>query len=159
MTTESTRLAAGTPAPGFSLPDHDGNLVSLSDFSGTKVILYFYPAAMTPGCTTQACDFRDQLGALQSEGYAVLGVSRDTPEKLSKFRDKEGLTFPLLSDPNHEVHEAYGTWGEKNLYGKQVVGVIRSTFVIGEDGSISLPLYAVKATGHVTSLRKKLGLD
>ncbi|MBH0008797.1 thioredoxin-dependent thiol peroxidase [Salinibacterium sp. UTAS2018] len=159
MTTESSRLANGTPAPGFTLPDQDGNLVSLSDFSGKKVILYFYPAAMTPGCTKQACDFRDQLGSLQSEGYVVLGVSRDTPEKLTKFREQEALTFPLLSDPDHEVHEAYGAWGEKNLYGKQVVGVIRSTFVIDEQGTISLPLYAVKATGHVASLRKKLGLD
>ncbi|MGV8857692.1 thioredoxin-dependent thiol peroxidase [Rhodoglobus sp.] len=159
MTTESTRLAAGTPAPSFSLLDHDGKLVSLSDFSGKKVILYFYPAAMTPGCTKQACDFRDQLGSLQSEGYVVLGVSRDTPEKLTKFREQESLTFPLLSDPEHEVHEAYGAWGEKNLYGKQVTGVIRSTFVIDEAGTITLPLYAVKATGHVASLRKKLGLD
>ena len=159
MTTESTRLAAGTPAPAFSIPDQDGNLVSLSDFSGKKVILYFYPAAMTPGCTTQACDFRDQLGALQSEGYVVLGVSRDTLEKLTKFRKQEALTFPLLSDPDHEVHEVYGAWGEKNLYGKQVVGVIRSTFVIDEAGAITLPLYAVKATGHVASLRKKLWLD
>jgi peroxiredoxin Q/BCP len=158
MTTESTRLAAGSPAPHFSLRDHNGNLVSLSDFSGKKVILYFYPAAMTPGCTTQACDFRDQLGSLQSEGYVVLGVSRDTPEKLTTFREQEGLTFPLLSDPEHTVHEAYGAWGEKNLYGKQVVGVIRSTFVIDETGAITLPLYAVKATGHVASLRKKLGL-
>ncbi|MGV8913463.1 MAG: thioredoxin-dependent thiol peroxidase [Rhodoglobus sp.] len=159
MTTESIRLAAGTTAPSFSTPDHDGNLVSLSDFSGKKVILYFYPAAMTPGCTKQACDFRDQLGSLQSEGYVVLGVSRDTPEKLTKFRDQEALTFPLLSDPDHEIHETYGAWGEKNLYGKQVVGVIRSTFVIDEAGTITLPLYAVKATGHVASLRKKLGLD
>ena len=159
MTTESTRLATGTPAPGFSMPDQDGNLVSLSDFSGKKVILYFYPAAMTPGCTTEACDFRDQLGSLQSQGYVVLGVSRDTPEKLTTFREQERLTFPLLSDPDHEVHEEYGAWGEKNLYGKQVVGVIRSTFVIDENGAITLPLYAVKATGHVASLRKKLGLD
>lgn len=159
MTTESTRLAAGTAAPGFSLPDHDGNLVSLNDFSGKKVILYFYPAAMTPGCTKQACDFRDQLGSLQSEGYVVLGISRDSPEKLTKFREAEALTFPLLSDPDHKIHEAYGAYGEKNLYGKQVVGVIRSTFVIDETGMITLPLYAVKATGHVASLRKKLGLD
>ncbi len=159
MTTESTRLAAGTPAPGFSMPDQDGNMVSLSDFSGKKVILYFYPAAMTPGCTTEACDFRDQLGSLQSQGYVVLGVSRDTPEKLTTFREQERLTFPLLSDPDHEVHEMYGAWGEKNLYGKQVVGVIRSTFVVDENGAITLPLYSVKATGHVASLRKKLGLD
>jgi len=159
MTTEPTQLAAGTPAPNFSMPDQDGNLVSLTDFSGKKVILYFYPAAMTPGCTTQACDFRDQLGSLQSEGYVVLGVSRDTPEKLTKFREQEALTFPLLSDPDHEVHAVYGAWGEKNLYGKQVVGVIRSTFVIDEAGAITLPLYSVKATGHVASLRKKLGLD
>ncbi|TQO20814.1 peroxiredoxin Q/BCP [Rhodoglobus vestalii] len=158
MTTDPTRLAAGTPAPSFSMPDHDGNLVSLGDFAGKKVILYFYPAAMTPGCTTQACDFRDQLGSLQSEGYVVLGVSRDASQKLAKFREQEALTFPLLSDPDHVVHEAYGAWGEKNLYGKKVVGVIRSTFVIDESATISLPLYAVKATGHVASLRKKLGL-
>ena len=158
MTTENTRLTAGSPAPEFSLPDQNNTLVSLSDFAGKKVILYFYPAAMTPGCTTQACDFRDQLGSLQSDGYAVLGVSRDTPDKLTEFREQEGLTFPLLSDPDHGVHEAYGAWGEKNLYGKQVVGVIRSTFVIDEVGAITLPLYAVKATGHVASLRKKRGL-
>ncbi|MGV8876808.1 MAG: thioredoxin-dependent thiol peroxidase [Rhodoglobus sp.] len=158
MTTENTRLTAGSPAPEFSLPDQNNSLVSLSDFAGKKVILYFYPAAMTPGCTTQACDFRDQLSSLQSEGYVVVGISRDTPEKLTEFRRLESLTFALLSDPDHRVHEAYGAWGEKNLYGKQVVGVIRSTFVIGEDGAIVLPMYAVKATGHVASLRKKLGL-
>lgn len=152
------RLEAGTAAPAFTLADKDGKAVSLGDFAGRKVILYFYPEAMTEGCTKQACDFRDNLNSLKSAGYSVIGISRDEPEKLRKFAETEGLNFTLLSDPDRVVHEAYGVWGEKNLYGKTVVGVIRSTFVIDENGVITLPLYAVKATGHVAALRKKLGL-
>ncbi|MDH6181636.1 peroxiredoxin Q/BCP [Microbacteriaceae bacterium SG_E_30_P1] len=154
----TARLEPGDTAPDFTLTDESGAEVSLHDFRGQKVILYFYPEAMTEGCTKQACDFRDNLSSLKSEGYTVLGVSRDEPAKLAKFREKDGLNFALLSDPDRTVHEAYGTWGEKNLYGKQVVGVIRSTFVIDENGVITLALYSVKATGHVAMLRKKLGL-
>ncbi|CAN5352854.1 thioredoxin-dependent thiol peroxidase [soil metagenome] len=153
------RLEAGATAPDFTLTDQDGASVSLSDFRGQKVIVYFYPEAMTPGCETQACDFRDNLNSLKGAGYTVLGVSRDDTAKLAEFRDKDGLNFELLSDPDRAVHEQYGTWGEKNLYGKTVTGVIRSTFVIDENGAVVLPLYGVKATGHVASLRKKLGID
>ena len=123
------------------------------------MILYFYPAAMTPGCTTQACDFRDNLNSLKSAGYTVLGVSQDDPAKLAEFEQSDGLNFPLLSDPDLAVHERYGAWGEKSLYGKTVIGVIRSTFVLDEEGVITHALYNVKATGHVAMLRKKLGLD
>jgi peroxiredoxin Q/BCP len=154
----STRLEAGQAAPAFTLPDQDGKHVSLSDFSGKNVIIYFYPAAMTPGCTTQACDFRDSLASLQAAGYVVLGISKDTPAKLKKFEEKEGLTFPLLSDPDLTVHNAYAAFGEKSMYGKIVQGVIRSTFVVAPDGTLSHALYNVKATGHVASLRSKLGL-
>ena len=153
------RLVAGAAAPDFTLTDQDGASVSLADYRGQKVILYFYPEAMTEGCTKQACDFRDNLNSLKSAGYTVLGVSRDDPAKLAKFRDVDGLNFELLSDPDRSVHELYATWGEKNLYGKTVTGVIRSTFVIDEEGKVTLPLYGVKATGHVASLRKKLGID
>jgi peroxiredoxin Q/BCP len=121
------------------------------------VIVYFYPAAMTPGCTKQACDFRDSLASLNSAGITVLGISPDKPAKLARFREKEGLTFPLLSDPDHAALEAYGAWGEKKLYGKVTVGVIRSTFVVGPDGRIEKALYAVKATGHVARLRAEIG--
>lgn len=152
-------LAPGTAAPDFTLEDQDGTPVSLHELRGHPVILYFYPAAMTPGCTTEACDFRDSLGPLQGAGYTVVGVSRDTPEKLRDFRARDGLTFPLLSDPDHAVHEAYGAWGEKMNYGKKVEGVIRSTFVIDERGEIQQALYNVKATGHVARLRKTLGID
>jgi peroxiredoxin Q/BCP len=155
----STRLEAGTTAPTFSLSDKDGATLSLGDFAGKKVVLYFYPAASTPGCTTQACDFRDNLASLASAGYQVLGVSKDTGDALRQFADEQSLTFPLLSDPDLTVHEAYGTYGEKSMYGKTVTGVIRSTFVIDEDGMLEHALYNVKATGHVASLRKKLGLD
>lgn len=157
--TDSTRLAAGDTAPRFTLTDQDGASVSLADFAGSKVVVYFYPAAMTPGCTTQACDFRDNLGSLASAGYRVLGVSKDAPAKLKKFQEHDAVNFPLLSDTGLEVHRAYGAWGEKNLYGKIVTGVLRSTFVIDEAGIIQLALYNVKATGHVASLRKKLGID
>ena len=159
MTDTSARLAAGTAAPAFTLDDQDGTAVSLSDFAGKPVIVYFYPAASTPGCTTEACDFRDSINSLKSAGYQVLGVSRDEAPALQKFRDEQNLNFPLLSDPDLAVHNAYGAWGEKSLYGKTVTGVLRSTFVIGEDGTVTLPLYNVKATVHVASLRKKLGLD
>jgi peroxiredoxin Q/BCP len=154
----TTRLEAGQAAPAFTLPDQNGNNVSLADYAGKSVILYFYPAAMTPGCTTQACDFRDSLASLQGAGYAVLGISKDTPAKLKKFEEKEGLTFPLLSDPDLTVHNAYAAFGEKSMYGKTVQGVIRSTFVVAPDGKLSHALYNVKATGHVASLRSKLCL-
>ena len=154
----TTRLEAGQQAPTFTLPDQNGNPVSLSDYAGKKVILYFYPAASTPGCTKQACDFRDSLASLSASGYVVLGVSKDAPAKLKKFETNEALTFPLLSDPELTVHNAYTTYGEKSMYGKTVMGVIRSTFVIDEAGKIELPLYNVKATGHVASLKGKLGL-
>jgi peroxiredoxin Q/BCP len=154
-----TKLEIGTKAPAFSLKDQDGASVSLSDFDGQKVIVYFYPAAGTPGCTTQACDFRDNINSLKSAGYQVLGVSKDKVEDLNKFQAEQGLNFPLLSDLDLEVHNAYGAYGEKNLYGKLVTGVLRSTFVLDEAGTIELALYNVKATGHVASLRKKLGVD
>jgi len=155
----TTRLEPGTPAPDFSLLDQDGRSVSLADLRGRKVILYFYPAAMTPGCTTQACDFRDSIASLQGAGYTVIGVSRDEPAKLKRFQERDALSFELLSDPDHAVHTRYGVWGEKMNYGKVVEGVIRSTFVIDEQGVITLAQYNVKATGHVARLRKALGLD
>jgi thioredoxin-dependent peroxiredoxin len=151
------RLAPGDQAPGFTLPDADGHPVSLSSYRGQRVIVYFYPAAMTPGCTKEACDFRDNLAGLGSQGIAVLGISPDQPAKLAKFRDKEGLTFPLLSDPDRAVLQAYGAYGEKKLYGKTTVGVIRSTFVIGADGVIEKAMYGVKATGHVARLLTEVG--
>lgn len=147
------------PAPDFSLLDQDGQRVSLADLRGRKTVLYFYPAAMTPGCTTQACDFRDSIASLEGAGYQVVGVSRDEPAKLAAFRERDGLTFPLLSDPDHAVHDAYGAWGEKTNYGKVIEGVLRSTFVIDEDGTIALAQYNVKATGHVARLRRLLGID
>ena len=153
------RLSPGDPAPDFTLPDADGSPVSLQDLRGRKVVLYAYPAASTPGCTTQACDFRDSLASLKGAGYEVLGLSPDKPEKLASFRDAEGLTFPLLSDPSKEVLTAYGAYGEKSLYGKTVVGVIRSTFVIDETGTVSAASYGVKAKGHVAKLRRDLGID
>jgi thioredoxin-dependent peroxiredoxin len=152
----SERLSPGDPAPDFTLPDADGKPVSLADSRGRTVIVYFYPAAGTPGCTKQACDFRDSLAELNGAGTDVIGISPDKPAKLAKFRDEEGLTFPLLSDPDREVLTAWGAYGEKKLYGKTVTGVIRSTFVIGPDGTVQQALYNVKATGHVASLRKKL---
>jgi peroxiredoxin Q/BCP len=154
-----TRLEPGATAPAFSLKDADGNTVALKDFKGKKVIVYFYPAAMTPGCTKQACDFRDSLASLTTQGYVVLGISPDKPEKLAKFRDRDELTFPLLSDIDKKTLEAYGAYGEKTMYGKKVVGVIRSTFVVDEKGKIAVAQYNVKATGHVAKLRKDLGLD
>jgi peroxiredoxin Q/BCP len=158
-TMTGTKLEAGETAPAFALEDQDGTLVSLADFAGKKTIVYFYPAASTPGCTTEACDFRDNINSLKSAGYQVLGVSKDELPALKKFRDEQGLNFPLLSDPSLDVHKEYGAYGEKSLYGKTVTGTIRSTFVVDENGKIQLPLYNVKATGHVANLRKKLGLD
>jgi peroxiredoxin Q/BCP len=152
------RLAAGDPAPDFTLPDADGKPVSLAEFRGRRVIVYFYPAASTPGCTKQACDFRDTLDSFAAEGFAVLGISPDKPAKLAKFRDNQKLSFPLLSDPDRQVLTAYGTYGEKKLYGKTMLGVIRSTFVIDADGKVELAQYGVKATGHVAKLRRDLGL-
>lgn len=157
--TPSPRLAPGDQAPEFTLPDADGQDVALSDLRGRKVVLYAYPAAATPGCTTQACDFRDSLAALQAAGYAVVGLSPDPPGKLAAFRDAESLTFPLLSDPDKQVLSAYGAYGEKKLYGKTVVGVIRSTFVLDEDGVVQRAAYNVKATGHVAKLRRELAID
>ena len=154
-----SKLEAGESAPGFSLSDKDGNTVSLADYAGKKVIVYFYPAASTPGCTTQACDFRDNMASLQAEGYSVLGVSKDELPALQKFAEDEHLGFPLLSDPDLAVHNAYGAYGEKSMYGKTVTGVLRSTFVVDEQGTLEHALYNVKAAGHVASLRKKLGLD
>ena len=152
------RLAPGDQAPDFTLPDADGTPVSLADHRGRKVIVYFYPAAGTPGCTKQACDFRDSLAELGGAGLDVLGISPDKPAKLARFRDAEGLTFPLLSDPERAVLTAWGAYGEKMSYGKQTVGVIRSTFVVDEEGKIEQALYNVKATGHVAALRKKLSV-
>ena len=152
------RLAPGDEAPDFTLPDADGNPVSLSSLRGQRVIVYFYPAAMTPGCTKQACDFRDNLADLNHAGLAVLGISPDAPAKLAKFREKEHIAFPLLSDPDKSALTAYGAYGEKQNYGKTVMGVIRSTFVVDPEGKIEKALYAVKATGHVDRLRKELGV-
>jgi len=152
----ATQLKAADPAPDFTLPDADGNPVSLSDFRGRRVIVYFYPAAMTPGCTTEACDFRDNLAELNGTGVAVIGISPDPVEKLAQFRAQESLTFPLLSDPDKKVLNAYGAYGEKNNYGKVVLGVIRSTFVVDPDGKIEQAQYNVKATGHVAKLRREL---
>jgi peroxiredoxin Q/BCP len=152
-----TRLEPGDIAPDFTLPDADGHQVSLASLRGRRVIIYFYPAAMTPGCTKQACDFRDSNADLSDAGFTVIGISPDGPAKLARFRDTEKLTFPLLSDPDRTVLAAYGAYGEKMLYGKKTVGVIRSTFVVGADGRIERAYYAVKATGHVARLRKDLG--
>ena len=151
-------LEAGSLAPDFTLPDKDGKAHSLSDYRGQKVILYFYPAASTPGCTTQACDFRDNMASLQAAGYVVLGLSKDKLPALQKFALNENLGFPLLSDEDLTVHNAYGAFGEKSMYGKTIMGVIRSTFVVDENGVLAHALYNVKATGHVEMLRKRLGL-
>ena len=153
-----TRLSVGDTAPLFTLPDADGQDVSLSDFRGRKVVVYFYPAASTPGCTKQACDFRDNLAELNEAGFDVVGISPDKPAKLAAFRDAQGLSFPLLGDPSRSVLEAYGAFGEKLMYGKKVTGVIRSTFVVDEDGKIAEAQYNVKATGHVAKLRRDLSV-
>jgi thioredoxin-dependent peroxiredoxin len=156
--TDNVRLSPGDPAPDFTSPDADGKPVSLSDYRGQSVVVYFYPAAGTPGCTKQACDFRDNLTELDTAGFAVLGISPDPPVKLAKFRDTEGVQFPLLSDVDRSVLTAYGAYGEKQMYGKTVTGVIRSTFVIDAQGRIDKALYNVRATGHVAKLRKDLGV-
>jgi thioredoxin-dependent peroxiredoxin len=157
--TETTRLAPGDPAPDFTLTTDTGETLSLADLAGRRVVLYAYPAAMTPGCTTQACDFRDSLQSLNAAGVTVVGISPDSPAKLAKFRERDHLTFPLVSDPDRSVLSAYGAYGEKQNYGKTVLGVIRSTFVIGPDGHIEKAFYNVKATGHVAKLRRDLGID
>lgn len=154
-----SKLQPGDAAPDFTLTDADDNEVSLESFRGRRVILYFYPAAMTPGCTKQACDFRDNLGELTERGFVVLGVSKDKPAKLRQFRERDALTFPLLSDTDLDVHKAYGAYGEKTNYGKTIMGVIRSTFVIDPDGKMEKALYNVKATGHVARLTKELGIS
>ncbi|OWA15374.1 thioredoxin-dependent thiol peroxidase [Streptomyces sp. CS227] len=154
----SERLKPGDTAPAFTLPDADGNEVSLASHQGRKVIVYFYPAALTPGCTKQACDFTDNLEALAGAGYDVIGVSPDKPEKLAKFREKENLKVTLVGDPSKETLAAYGAFGEKKLYGKTVTGVIRSTVVVGEDGTVEQAFYNVKATGHVAKIMRDLGV-
>ena len=153
------RLVPGAVAPEFTLTDDAGTPVSSGDFRGRKVIVYFYPAAMTPGCTKQACDFTESLDSLQAHGYTVVGISPDKPEKLAKFRERDGLKITLLSDPDREVMKAWGAFGEKMMYGKKVTGVIRSTFVVDESGTIEHAWYNVKATGHVAKLRRDLGLQ
>ena len=154
-----TRFEPGDTAPDFTLTDSTGAQVSLSDYRGQRVVVYFYPAAMTPGCTTQACDFRDSLDALTAQGIVVLGISPDTPEKLATFAERDGITYPLLSDPDKEVLTAWGAFGEKKNYGKVVQGVIRSTVVVDAEGTVELAQYNVKATGHVARLRKALKID
>jgi len=156
--TEQQKLSPGDTAPEFALTDADGNRVALADYRGKSVVVYFYPAASTPGCTKEACDFRDNLAELNDAGFEVLGISPDQPAKLAAFRDAEQLTFPLLSDPDKEVMAAWGAFGEKKNYGKVVQGVIRSTFVVDPDGTISSAQYNVKATGHVDRLRKQIGV-
>ncbi len=155
----SQRLATGDSAPDFTLSDAGGNSVTLSSLRGRKVVVYFYPAAATPGCTTEACDFRDNLASLDAAGYSVLGISPDPVGKLASFVEKEALTFPLLSDEDHGVAEAYGAWGEKKNYGKTYEGLIRSTVVVDEAGDVALAQYNVRATGHVAKLRRDLGID
>jgi thioredoxin-dependent peroxiredoxin len=155
---QTPRLEVGDKAPSFSLSDANGNKVSLNDYRGRKVIVYFYPAASTPGCTKEACDFRDSLGELADAGFDVVGISPDKPEKLAKFRDNEKLTFPLLSDPDRTVLTAWGAYGEKKMYGKTVQGVIRSTFVVDEKGKVEVAQYNIKATGHVAKLRRDLSV-
>ena len=153
------RLTAGDTAPDFTLPTADGGSVTLSDLRGQHVVVYFYPAAGTPGCTKQACDFRDSLASLQGHGYRVVGVSPDPVPALARFAEAEDLTFPLASDPDKTVLEAWGAWGEKSLYGKTVTGVIRSTVVVDPQGTVELAQYNVKATVHVAKLRRDLGID
>ena len=153
-----SKLEKGDKAPAFKLLDSEENEISSESFESQKTILYFYPAAGTPGCTNQACDFRDNLNSLKSLGYSVIGVSPDKPAKLAKFKEKEGLNFPMLSDPENEVQKLYGAYGLKQMYGKEYEGVIRSTFVIDEDGKIAHAFYNVKAKGHVEMLRKQMGI-
>lgn len=154
-------LSVGDTAPEFSLPGPDGEQVSLAwlrERSVKGVVVYFYPKASTPGCTKEACDFRDSLAAWREAGYEVVGVSPDSPAAVARFTEKQSLPFPLLSDPEHEVLEAWGAWGEKKNYGRVYTGVIRSTVVVDRDGKVALALYNVKATGHVDRLRRELGV-
>ena len=153
------RLAVGDTAPDLTLPSSTGEEVTLQDLRGRSVVVYFYPAAGTPGCTTQACDFRDSLASLTAAGYAVLGVSPDSPEKLARFAQDEALTYPLLADPEHRALEAWGAWGEKTSYGRTSTGVIRSTVVVDPEGKVALAQYNVRAKGHVAKLRRDLGID
>lgn len=153
-----SKLIEGQPAPDFTLPDSTGRDVSLSDYRGRHLVVFFYPAAMTPGCTTEACDFRDSLAPLRAAGYEVVGISPDKPEKQARFIEKHDLTYPLLCDVDREVMTAWGAYGEKKLYGKTVTGVVRSTVVVAPDGTVELARYNVKATGHVAALTKALGL-
>lgn len=155
----TTRLEPGDPAPDFALTTDTGETLRLADLAGERVVLYAYPSAMTPGCTTQACDFRDSLQSLKAAGLTVVGISPDSQAKLATFRERDNLNFPLLSDPDKSVLTEYGAYGEKTNYGKTVMGVIRSTFVIGPDGRIEKAFYNVKATGHVAKLRRDLGID
>jgi peroxiredoxin Q/BCP len=155
----TARLAVGDDAPDFTLPASTGGDFTLSQLRGRRVVVYFYPAASTPGCTTQACDFRDSLASLTAAGYAVVGISPDPMPKLATFTQTEHLTFPLLSDVDHKVLQEYGAWGERTLYGRTVTGVIRSTVVVDADGKVALAQYNVKATGHVAKLRRDLGID
>jgi peroxiredoxin len=155
----TVQLEPGDAAPTFTLPTADGDQISLDDLRGSKVILYFYPAAMSAGCTREACDFRDNLGSLKGAGYTVLGISPDEPDKLIEFREREALTYPLLADRAGQVHASYGAWGEKTVGGRTVTGSIRSTFVIDEDGQIELAMYNVQPIGHVKELRRMLGVD
>jgi peroxiredoxin Q/BCP len=155
----TNRLSPGDPAPDFTLTSDTGEQVRLKDLRGQKVIVYFYPAAMTPGCTKEACDFTDSLDSLKGAGYEVLGISPDKPEKLAKFRERDHLTITLLSDPSKQTLASYGAFGEKKMYGKTVEGVIRSTFVVDEQGKVDVAQYNVKATGHVAKLRRDLGID
>ncbi len=158
----TARLTQGSKAPAVSLPDSDGNTVNLSDFAGSSVVLYFYPAAMTPGCTTQAVDFSAAVGDLADAGYNVIGVSPDSVKRLEQFKEKSDVGFPLLSDPDRVALDAYGAYGTKKLYGKEIEGVLRSTFVIDVDdageGTVRVAQYNVKATGHVAKLRRELGV-
>ncbi|OIH82241.1 peroxiredoxin [Arthrobacter sp. UCD-GKA] len=158
-TAEAVRLSAGDSAPNFTLTDARGQELALSSLRGKKTIVYFYPAASTPGCTKQACDFRDSLESLASAGYQVVGISPDAPAKLAKFTEKEELTFPLLADEDHAVAAAYGAWGEKKNYGRTYEGLIRSTIVVDENGIVEVAQYNVRATGHVAKLRRDLGID
>lgn len=155
---ELQKLEVGSAAPAFTVLDQDGKSVSLADFKGKKTVLYFFPAASTPGCTKEACDFNDNLNPFKDAGYTVLGISPDQVKKLKTFQVNQELNFPLLSDPELEVHKAYGAYGLKKLYGREYTGVLRSTFAIDEQGVITLALYNVKATGHVVMLRKLLGI-
>ncbi|WP_269928000.1 thioredoxin-dependent thiol peroxidase [Kocuria massiliensis] len=157
--TDAQRLTPGEPAPSFTAEAADGSTVSLNDFAGSRVVVYFYPKASTPGCITEACDFRDHLASLASHGYKVVGISPDKTPALKKFTDEQSLTFPLLSDPDHAIAEAYGAWGEKKNYGKVSVGLIRSTVVIDEEGTVLEAQYNVRAKGHVAKLRRDLGID